>query len=415
MRAASHWSVIGPGRRGGVGPEARRPPSDHKPEALVERGGSLQLQLRSTGLTAGLLTLALAPTALAGPSNVTVRVEGASSTLVEEGGLATTTTPVNKRGQGECTGTSAAGALERATNGDWDGTYYGADAGYGVERIFSETYTFNARGDYWAFWVNGRAASQGVCKVELQEGDSVLFFVDQCFDAQPPDYACKNDPVRPLELTAPPSAQTGAPVTLSVATLDGNGGSSPTAGARITGGGVDATTGTDGKATVTFSQAGQVALKATKSGSVRSAAEKVAVSAPGQPVAPAAPVARDTAAPVGRVRGIRNGQRFKRKRAPRTLRGSVLPDPSGLQAVKLSLTRSSRGRCQLYSPTRERFRPSRCGRRVNFSIGDRQDWSYLLPERLRAGRYVLDVIAIDKVGNRDRPVRGRNRVVFFVR
>ena len=55
-------------------------------------------------------------------------------------------------------------------------------------------YPFNARGDYWAFWVNGKAASSGRRATwTLQEGDEVLFFVDQCFDAQPPDYACKND------------------------------------------------------------------------------------------------------------------------------------------------------------------------------------------------------------------------------
>jgi hypothetical protein len=376
----------------------------------------LQLQIRSAGLAAGLLTLALAAPAVAAPSNVTVRIEGAANTLVEEGGFTTTSAPVNKGGKGDCSGTSAAGALERATSGDWDGTYYGTSVGYGVERIFGETYTFNARGDYWAFWVNGKAATQGVCFVELQEGDDVLFFVDQCFDAQPPDFACKNPPVRPLALTVPASAQTGRPVEVSVATLDGNGGSSPTDGARVTGGGADATTGADGKATLTFPEAGQVVLKATKAGSVRSAAERVGVSTPGQPpAATPGPVARDTAAPVARIRGIRSGQRFKRKKAPRTLRGSVTPDPSGLRAVKLSLTRSSGGRCQLYSPTKERFRRSRCGRRVNFSIGDRQDWSYLLPQRLGKGRYVLDVIAVDKLGNRDTLARGRNRVVFFVR
>ena len=375
----------------------------------------MQLQFRSAGLAAGLLTLAIAAPAVAAPSNVTVRIEGAASTLVEEGGFATTSAPVNKGGKGDCSGTSAAGALEHATGGDWDGTFYNPTDGYGVERIFGETYTFNARGDYWAFWVNGRAASVGVCRTELQEGDEVLFFVDQCFDAQPPDFACKNLPIRPLALTAPASAQTGQPVEVSVATLDGNGGSSPTEGARVSGGGAEATTGADGKASVTFAQPGQVVLKATKAGSVRSAAEKLAVSVPGEPPVVPAPVARDTSAPVARIAGIRSGQRFSRRRAPRTLRGSVTPDPSGLRAVKLSLTRSSGGRCQLYSPTRERFRHSRCGRRVNFSIGDRQDWSYLLPKRLGKGRYVLDVIAVDKLGNRDALARGRNRVVFFVR
>src|SRR5215212_3323758 len=80
---ASHWSSIGPGRRGRVGPGARRPPSDHKPEALVERGGSLKLRFRSAGLAAGLLTLAIAAPAVAAPSNVTVRVEGTNDTVLD--------------------------------------------------------------------------------------------------------------------------------------------------------------------------------------------------------------------------------------------------------------------------------------------------------------------------------------------
>src|SRR5215213_9300595 len=80
---ASHWSAIGPGRRGRVGPGARRPPSDHKPEALVERGGSLQLHLRSAGLAAGLLTLVVAAPAPAAGPTVNVRVEGENGTLLE--------------------------------------------------------------------------------------------------------------------------------------------------------------------------------------------------------------------------------------------------------------------------------------------------------------------------------------------
>jgi hypothetical protein len=164
-------------------------------------------------------------------------------------------------------------------------------------------------------------------------------------------------------------------------------------------------------------------LKAEKENFARSAAEVVNVAAPGSGPAPSGggggvstPVVADTSAPVGRIRGIREKQRFSRRRAPRVLRGSVSADPAGLRAVKLSLTRSRRGgRCSIYSPSRERFRRARCGRRVNFKIGDRQDWSYLLPRRLGPGRYVLDVIAVDKLGNRDRLARGRSRVVFFVR
>jgi hypothetical protein len=376
----------------------------------------LQLHLRSAGLAAGLLTLVLAAPALAAPANVTVRIEGAGRTLLEQTSVRTSTAPVNKSGQPgqQCNGTSAAGALELATSGDWGGNWFDG-FGYSVERIFTESHPFDdPNGDFWAEWVNYRSG-QGLCADELQEGDELVFFVDRCqFD--PATQRCGNEPVLPLELSVPASATAGTPVTATVVKHEPDG--SPTAPGKtvISGDGVQATTGDDGKAEITFTREGSYRLKADQAGAARSAAETVVVSAPGAPPAePAAPVARDTAAPVARIRGIRNGQRFKRRKAPRTLRGTVSPDPSGLRAVKLSLTRSVGGRCQLYSPSKERFRRSRCGRRVNFTIGDRQEWSYLLPKRLGKGRYVLDAIAVDRLGNRDTLARGRNRVVFFVR
>jgi hypothetical protein len=364
---------------------------------------------RLAGLVAGLLSLALAPPALAGP-NVTIRIEGKAKTLVEEQRLAAPDGRVSAGDGNSCSGDTALGAMHQAVGGDWSGPWGGTT--YFIERIRDENYPFGATPDGWTYWVNGREAMVGACEYPLQEGDDVLYLVSRCeWDGS----KCANDPVLPLELRVPATARTDAPSEVTVVMLDGMGGTKPADHARIVGPGVDATTDAQGRASITFAQAGQIALKADRAGSVRSAPETVAVSAPGQPVV-APPVALpDTAAPVARVRGIRSGQRFKRKRAPRTLRGSVSPDPSGLQAVKLSLTRANGGRCELYSPTKERFRGSRCGRRVNFSIGDRQDWSYLLPKRLGKGRYVLDVIAVDKAGNRDRPVRGRNRVVFFVR
>ena len=42
----------------------------------------------------------------------------------------------------------------------------------------------------------------------------------------------------------------------------------------------------------------------------------------------------------------------------------------------------------------------RCGRGSFLRIGDRADWSYLLPKRLGRGRYVLEVKAIDGAFNR---------------
>ena len=63
----------------------------------------------------------------------------------------------------------------------------------------------------------------------------------------------------------------------------------------------------------------------------------------------------------------------------------------------------------------ERFRGPKCGGGPYFAIGDKADWSYLLPAALAQGRYVLDAIAIDGAGNRTPLVRGTTRVVFTVR
>ena len=84
------------------------------------------MKLRSpAGLAAGLVSAALlaAPAAAPGQAPVTVRVEGSTATVLPRTQVTTTTTPVNKDGQPghDCTGTSAAGALERATGGSWPG------------------------------------------------------------------------------------------------------------------------------------------------------------------------------------------------------------------------------------------------------------------------------------------------------
>ena len=85
-------------------------------------------------------------------------------------------------------------------------------------------------------------------------------------------------------------------------------------------------------------------------------------------------------------------------------------DPSGLQAVKLKLTRRVGRKCSYFSGSRERFRRVRCGRGSFFKIGDRAEWSYLLPKRLGRGRYVLEAKAIDGAFNRGAVTRVRFRV-----
>ena len=96
---------------------------------------------------------------------------------------------------------------------------------------------------------------------------------------------------------------------------------------------------------------------------------------------------------------LKNGKVYRRKRAPRRIAGRVTADPSGLLSVRLSILRKRGDRCWTFDGASERFERHRCGGRRSFRIGDRADWSYLLPARLRRGRYTIRVVAIDGAGN----------------
>jgi hypothetical protein len=351
-----------------------------------------------SGVLAGLAaaTLLAAP-ALAAPGNVAIRIEGTDRTLVPRTGVATTTVPVGRNGQ-NCPGTSAFGAMHAATAGDWAGQYFGG-LGWFVETIKGETHASDAAG-YWALWINNGYSNLGLCGSELQEGDDVVL-------------APRNDqPI--LDLTGVPArVAPGQAVSVKV-TEHGLADptapspvvvSGPAAGATVRYGGATATTGADGIARLTFAAAGPAVVQATEPGHVRSAALATCVTtgsdgACGSPVGgPALAPARDVTAPVATLIGLRDGAVFSRRRAPRTLRGTVSADPSGIKSVRLSIVRKRRGRCWAFDPETERFKPHRCGGRRSFRIGDRIEWSYLLPSRLPRGRYTIRVVAIDKAGN----------------
>jgi len=188
----------------------------------------------------------------------------------------------------------------------------------------------------------------------------------------------------------------------------------PAAGAAVSAGSQSFTAGADGVAHVTVGSKGTVGVRASKSGFIRSATEPVCVECGTPPPAGAGPgtnaAGRDTAAPATALTGLKSGAVFSRRKAPRLLRGTVASDPSGLLAVKLRLTRRVGKKCSYFSGSRERFRPVRCGRGSFFKIGDRADWSYLLPKRLGRGRYLLEAKAIDGAYNRGAVTRTRFRV-----
>ena len=386
------------------------------------------MRRRSLGLAA--VIAAVAATAgsanAAGPAPVSVRVEGAADTLVARTPLTTTTATVNKDGVAghDCTGTSAAGALEQASGGAWTGAF-SSGLGYSVSAVKSESHTFGS-GQFWGFFVNDQLASSGICGVELQTGDSVLLA----------PIAETGTSFGVLSVSGVPATATlGRSFTVRVTrtTSDFVGGVTreAVAGATVTGGGIVATTGADGAAQIALGARGPAALRATNGSDIRSASEPVCVTdgsdaACGSSAASACATSgddglcgtKDKRAPRGRIASISEGQRFGKGKGPRSLSGTVAADPSGIADVRLRLTRNDHGRCQTFDGRSERLVAlKRCGAKRGkwFSAGNREQWSYLLPARLGSGRWVLDVEARDRAGNVDTLLqRTRTRVVFIV-
>jgi len=206
----------------------------------------------------------------AAPATVTVEIEGASHTLLAPTSVTTTSTPVVKDGEHSCSGGSAAGALELATSGSWNGEWFGG-FGYSAETILGETHAFEpgaAANFFWSYWLNDKPSSVGICEGELSSNESVLFF-PECFSETG---ACPASP-NPLGIVAPANAERGSPVTVTVTSFaNANGNPSPAVGATVSGGGATATTDSTGHATLALTQTGNVQLQATAPQSVRSEA-----------------------------------------------------------------------------------------------------------------------------------------------
>ena len=374
---------------------------------------------RLAGLAAGLAVLVPAPAALAAPVTVQLRIEGANGTLFE-GPVTTdirtfrfTGDATEHQCDGTTTGTSPSpvptrgAALVAASEstpfsirGTWSDQF-----GATINEVAGQNTAFDpGSGSFLAEYKNEAFASVGACGDPISGGDRVLFA-----------YTDGRGPL--LALTGPTTAKPGTTATVKV--------TNAATGAPISGATVDGkSTGADGTAVVgPFTTRGNQDIKASKTGTVRSNRLRVCVSdgadgfcgagspggSTGAPGADGA-VANDKAAPATALTGLRTGAVFSRKRAPRLLRGTVAADPSGLLAVKLRLTRRVGNKCSYFSGSRETFRPMRCGRGSFFKIGDRADWSYLLPKRLGRGRYVLEAKAIDGAYNRGAVTTARFRV-----
>jgi hypothetical protein len=385
--------------------------------------------------------LALACAAPAQAADVTVRVEGSSSTLLAP--TAVTTGPgtfTKAPGAPLCQRDSAGGALETATAGSWGGAFDGW--GQRVETILGETHVFGS-GAYWSIYVNASAASQGACTQPVQTGDAITFY-PQCEGAPLP--ACFDGLL--LLASAPATVTPGAAATIAVdqvtttyepPTWEAVTRRTPAVGATVDVGGGSAVVGADGRAAVPVgAQTGVQSIRATLAGRVRASGALCVTNGadgacgttlPGQVLgagsaaqAPAAPCAtagddgrcgtRDTLSPRSTLAGVADRQAFRTGQGPRRLAGSI-DEASGVLMVKLRIHRRAGRSCSYFSGRQERFRRIRCGvaNAKWFTIGDRADWSYLLPARLPRGEYVIDVNAIDRAYNRDDGrERGRNRM-----
>jgi hypothetical protein len=368
-----------------------------------------------------ILALAIAASAAAAPT-VKFRVEGKAATLQARTAVKLLDAAEPNTG---CAGNSGSAALELGTQGNWDRKPY-------TQKILGETHDFSQNSDYWGLWVfrGGRyVASNGACDERLAEGEEFL----AAYQEAPPanNYAAQ---IMPMWVEGvPATVAPGRPFTVTVyeticenGCVPGDGKQVVRPGATVTGASVP--TDDQGRATVTLTQGGETGVRATRAGNTPSATETTCATTGSDglcgTVKPPPPCihdgddgrcgTRDRKAPQARIEGIAEQQRFAAGKAPRELHGTVAADQSGVMMVKLRLTRRYRGHCEYLSGRQERFRRTPCGRSAPFKIGESADWSYLLPAALKPGRYVLDVIVIDRAFNRDTPARGRNRIVFFV-
>lgn len=370
----------------------------------------IHVRAKRSALAAVLLVLLLVPSAGAAVGDtVTVRIEGQNATLLARKAitLQSGTVPTNNG----CPMTSVGGAIETATSGNWDRQTF-------TSTILGESHTFT-HSDYWAGWVN-KKYGDSFCSQQLTQGDEVLITYDQT------DNTTFASSVFPVDLTIPATIDRGAVVAVQATEYrnytgapaygtPGVGDPQPAANIVVaSGGAASATTGADGKATLTFPAVGTFTVQGTR-GAERSVPLTVCVhdgndgncgtvkpGDPPPPPPPPPPAPEPVAA--GSTTGVTTqNQTFTAAKAPRRLGGTFDTGSTGLRAVEIRLMRRHKGVCQYYSVVAERFNGTRrCnpGAYYRYKIGDQPSWSYLLPAKLKAGAYTLDVTATDRNGFR---------------
>ena len=255
-RAQATGSQREPGRRGGIGPEARRPAptaSPHRPSwkgvghsciaptRVARRGspddrrGSVLLaraRSRSHSPRPARGTLPPPPTRPrpARPSRCASRARTATLLPATIVGLHSGTVDKDGVTADSCSGLSAAGALELATHGRWVGTWSKSLKGYFVSAIDGVVASRAPVPSTGPSGSTTRRRRRGSADLDPSPARRILFF---------PDCYGKSCPKRPACSGSPrPPARTGPPFSVTVtAYADSNGKPSPAAGATVSGGG----------------------------------------------------------------------------------------------------------------------------------------------------------------------------------
>jgi hypothetical protein len=387
-------------------------------------------------LAAASAALGASSPALAAPATVNLRLEGKTQTLFE-GPITTDAKTLTKDGSGAhpCDGTNGGhqpspgptmtGAMDDGINAadlTWTASWNDGFQDFFINSVGPDVNETAPPYTYWGFFQNWVSSQNGGCQERVQQGDEILVA-----------YSEFGQPL--LQLSGAPSrAATGESFQVTVQSNDGSGTRTPATGATVQG----QTTDAAGHAMIAFGDAGIHKFKATQTGSVRSNAAMVCVYAPGsgdcgtekagggdaggqtptgptpQPE-PAAPAAKDTTPPAVRVTSLEDGKAYTK--GPRELSGTV-DDAGGIVEVFLRIRATNGGdltsasRCRWFSGKRSVFthRTVPCSKARFFRIGNAAKFSYLLPARLRTGKYALDVKVLDRAYN-----AGRSSVAFRVK
>ncbi len=314
-------------------------------------------------------------------------------------------------GDDACSGTSALGALHAATGGDWSGTWFDGARTGSSRRSRARRTLVPATRSTGRSGSTRRTRARACATTELQDGRR-----------RPASAARRDDGPDPRAQPAcPATVAAGQAVTVTVhehgvrrttrtppydlirtdGPRGGRDGAAPAARPRRSA--PTARRGSPSPPPAPSTVAGH-ASRGTSARAVRARRRSPRRRGPATRRRPPARPPQDTTAP---DRGLLLGARRRQGVLPP--QGAARAERHGLgrpvrAALRPPLDPAARtgGKCWTYRDTTERFKRHECGGKWYFRIGDRAEWSYLLPRKLPKGRYTIGVMAVDKAFNESR-------------